>query len=90
MGCKCLFKASSFPRRRESTNQEPQVKLQSLGISGVDASLRWHDEHLKGMDAATIAQHDENLGSRFIKGQTPHHEPPTRTRLERQRPVRRD
>ena len=43
-----LHLLSSFPRRRESTSRQPKVKLQSLGISGVDASLRWHDE---GMDS---------------------------------------
>ena len=37
---------SSFPRRREPTSRQPKVKLQSLEISGMDASLRWHDEYL--------------------------------------------
>jgi hypothetical protein len=36
-------RAPSFPRRRESTSRKSKAKLQGLGISGVDASLRWHD-----------------------------------------------
>ena len=43
-----VIPAKSLPLRRqgrESISRTPKGKLKNLGLSGVDASFRWHDEY---------------------------------------------